>query len=142
MSGNRNVFRAGIIPYFILPDKTINFMFMQPSDPTYGGAEWQMAKGRVENDEDNMSTAIREGAEELGLREDNIKSIEELGLFLGRTTVYICEVFHQNKFDNFTFETGAVTWLTLNSFIEEGRSIHIPIVQEAYNIIMKSQDDS
>lgn len=139
MSGNRNVFRAGIIPYFLLPDKTINFMFMQPSDPKYGGSEWQMAKGRVEEDEENLFTAVREGTEELGLKESNIKSIEELGLFLGRTTVYICEVFSQDDFDAFTFETGAVKWLTYDEFVEEGRRIHIPIVHEAYNVIREEQ---
>lgn len=139
MSGNRNVFRAGIIPYFIQPDKTIIFMFMQPSDSKYGGSEWQMAKGRVEEDEENLSTAIREGTEELGLKESNIKYIEELGLFLGRTTVYICEVYSQKDFDNFTFETGAVKWLTYQEFVEEGRRIHIPVVYEAYNRIKDTQ---
>ena len=141
MSGNRNVFRAGIIPYFINPDKTIKFMFMQPSDSKYGGSDWQMAKGRVEGDDDNITTALREGGEELGLKESNIKLIQELGLYLGRTTVYICEVKDKDDFGEFTYETGQVTWLTAKEFTEIGRDIHQSIVQDALVRIKECLDE-
>jgi len=136
VSVNRNVFRAGIIPYIRTPENQIKFMFMQPSDPTYGGSEWQMAKGRVENDDDNFTTALREGAEELGLKESNIKSITELGLYLGRTTVYICEVTNIDDFDDYTFETGAIKWLSHDEFQQSGRQIHKPIVSDALKLIV------
>ena len=137
MSGiGKNIFRAGIIPFFVNEDGSIQFMFMKPSDPAYGGPDWQIAKGRVEGEDDNMTTALCEGAEELGLKESNIKSIQELGQYLGRTTVYICEVSDMDDFTDFTYETGAVKWMSANDFIKEGRDIHRDIVSDALNVIL------
>ncbi|QDJ96492.1 NUDIX hydrolase [Xanthomonas phage Xoo-sp13] len=110
-------------------------MFMKPSDPTYGGPDWQIAKGRVENDDSNLVTALREGAEELGLRESNIIEVQELGTYLGRTVVYLCRVVNKHDFDAFHFETGAVTWYTMQQFNEVGRDLHKRIVQDAEKAI-------
>lgn len=131
MSANQNIFRAGIIPYVYDANGTIRYMFMKPSDPKFGGPDWQIAKGRVENDDDNLTTALREGAEELGLKESNILDVTEIGVFLGRTCVFICHVRDQNDFDQFHYETGDVIWLTLEEFDQIGRDIHLPIVQAA-----------
>lgn len=138
MSANQNIFRAGIIPYFI-DGESVHFKFMKPSDPKFGGPDWQIAKGRVEGDDDNLATALREGAEELGLKESNITSITELGVYLGRTCIFICEVKDASDFDPFHYETGAVVWFTLNEFIRSnGRELHLPIIQDADRYI-KSQ---
>ena len=131
MSAKEPIFRAGIIPFVIEADGTARYMFMKPSDPDFGGPDWQMAKGRVENDDDNYTTAIREGREELGLKESNIIEVIELGVFLGRTCVFICHVRDKNDFDPFDDETGDVIWLTLEEFQQIGRKIHRHILVSA-----------
>lgn len=131
MSGNKNIFRAGIIPFIIDADEKIRFMFMKPSDPHYGGPDWQIAKGRVEGEDDNLSTALREGAEELGLKEDNIVCVYELGNYLGRTNIYVCHVKDKSDFTPFHFETGDVIWLTRSEFDTVGRDLHRHIVKDA-----------
>lgn len=142
MSGKEKVYRAGIIPYIYNSYGELTFMFMRPSDPTYGGSDWQIAKGRVEDDDDNISTAIREGAEELGLKESNIDTITELGVFLGRTSVFICKVYNTTDFNPFHYETGDTEWLTLDEFEHVGRELHYPIVQTAHDhiVLMDSSD--
>ncbi len=139
MSVNENIFRAGIIPYVYDTNGNIQFMFMKPSDPKFGGPDWQIAKGRVEGDDDNLSTAIREGFEELGLKESNIVNVVELGVFLGRTCVFICRVHDKNDFDQFHYETGAVIWLTVDEFKKVGRRLHLEIVEEADYYIRMSE---
>lgn len=143
MSGFREeVFRAGIIP-FIIKDGEIKFMFMKPSDPKFGGPDWQIAKGRVEGDDDNMTTALREGEEELGLKESNINYVSELGYYLGRTSVFVCNVIDMEDFGPFHYETGDVVWLTRKEFDQLGRSLHRPIVRDAEQFVIKNhfQDD-
>ena len=142
MSAKEPIFRAGIIPFVVEADGTARYMFMKPSDPEFGGPDWQMAKGRVENDDDNFTTAIREGKEELGLKETNIIEVIELGVFLGRTCVFICQVHDKDDFDPFDSETGAVTWLTHEEFQAIGRKIHrhILVSAETYVNIMTLVD--
>jgi 8-oxo-dGTP pyrophosphatase MutT (NUDIX family) len=135
VSVNKIIFRAGIIPYFINGD-SIQYKFMKPSDPKFGGPDWQIAKGRVEGDDDNLSTALREGAEELGLKESNIISVTELGVYMGRTCIFICEIKDIHDFNPFHFETGDVKWLTLNEYIlNNGRALHLPIINDAERYI-------
>ncbi len=132
MSGYEKLFRAGIIPFTVnYFDGSIRYMFMKPSHPDFGGPDWQIAKGRVENDDDNLTTAIREGQEELGLREDNIIDITELGMFLGRTVVFLAHVKNETDFDQFHWETGDVAWLSLEEFKQTGRKLHLPVLEEA-----------
>lgn len=135
MSAKSVIFRAGIIPYMITGD-VIKYMFMKPSDSTYGGPDWQIAKGHIEKDDpDSMSAAVREGMEELGLRESNISSIQELGSFLGRTNIFLCEVKDMNDFGDYHFETGGVIWLSAQQFHTMGRSLHRHIVDAAEKLL-------
>jgi 8-oxo-dGTP pyrophosphatase MutT (NUDIX family) len=127
--------RAGIIPFIKMGDN-IEFMFMKPSDPKFGGNDWQIAKGHIDGEEDALTAALREGHEELGLREDNIKSIKYIGEHLGSTKLFICEVYDKNAFDQFHYETGDIIWLTKDSFIEVGRDIHKKIIEMAYDAVM------
>jgi 8-oxo-dGTP pyrophosphatase MutT (NUDIX family) len=132
VSADYSKYRSGIIPYFVEEDGEVIYMFMRPSDPNYGGSDWQMAKGRFdEGENDPKEVAIREGSEELGLRRDNILSVTEVGKFLGKTFVYICEVKSIEHFDPFHFETGDTVWLTRDEFIEYGRDIHQALVRAA-----------
>jgi 8-oxo-dGTP pyrophosphatase MutT (NUDIX family) len=137
--GKKILFRAGMIPYLIEDDEVL-MMFMKPSDTMYGGDEFQMCKGVVEEDEDFRTAALRESAEELGLRNENILSVTELGNFLGRTTVFVAKVKDRVSFDPFHYETSDVTWLTCDEFLKIGRELHKEIIQLADQVIRKEED--
>lgn len=130
------VHRAGMIPYIIENDE-IKMMFMKPSNVEYGGNTFQIAKGKVEDGEDTEFAAIREAKEELGLFVGNVVRTEQVGLFMGRTTVYVCETKSIDMFGLPGDETSDVTWMTLKQFLEDGRDLHRPVVQAAYRTICR-----
>lgn len=127
-------YRAAIIPYYI-DKKQLKFMFMKPTDPKYGGPCAQLAKGRVEDNEDTLVAAIREGEEELGLKQENIDNLLPLGVFLGRTTVFLVRIKDPNNFGSFESETKETVWLTLEEFQKIGRDIHISVVEAAHSML-------
>jgi 8-oxo-dGTP pyrophosphatase MutT (NUDIX family) len=119
--------KAGIIPYVIENGKLL-MMFMIPSDPKYGGPRPQVAKGGIDEGEDVKSTAIREGIEELGLREDNIVNTQFVSKQQITTksqsyamTVFAAEVRDRKAFDKPHYETGKVLWLTTELYLQRGR---------------------
>lgn len=128
------IYRAAVIPY-IVEDGVIRMLFMSPSDTTFGGDAPQIAKGRIEIGETAEQTARREGHEELGLKESNIESFYELGVFLGRTTFYVAKVKDKADFDIPHFETKDTRWMTLEEFSIDGRDIHQAVVNTAVNFI-------
>lgn len=132
------VYRAGLIPY-VIEDNNIKMMFMVPSNAEYGGTVPQLAKGKVDPGEDTRAAAIREAKEELGLFYGNLLFLEELGTFLGRTTVYVGKIKDKNMFGEPSFETSKVLWLTLEEFLNQGRDLHKPIVKAAQRFIMKKE---
>ena len=127
---NKKIYRAGIIPYHIQEDN-IQMMFMLPSDTTYGGNCFQIAKGKQEEGENNEETAFREAKEELGLFKGNCTNIHKLGNFLGRTMIYVVEVADPNFFGDPHFETQETKWMSPEEFYSSGRDLHKPIVQAA-----------
>lgn len=129
------VFRAGTIPYYI-ENGVVQMMFMRPSNPEFGGDEFQLAKGRVEENESTRDAALREAKEELGLFLGNVSAVEEVGLFMGRTTVYVAKVIDKEMFGEPSFETDGVAWMTLEEFERSGRPLHRPVVRSAYHKIM------
>jgi len=139
MKGKKILYRAGMIPYLI-EDGEVLMMFMKPSETLYGGDQFQLCKGVVEDGEDNRTAALREGAEELGLRQENTLSVTELGNFLGRTTVYVAKVNNKTDFDVPHYETDEVTWLTCDQFMKVGRDLHKDIVQLAEQVIRKEEE--
>lgn len=123
------IWRAGLVPFFINEDGTIEMLFMIPSDQRYGGSDPQMAKGRIDDDEEPEQTALREAKEELGLIQGNILgSLEYFGVHLGRTHVYACEVKSKDRFGIFSGETEDTRWMTEGDFRKNGRDIHRDIV--------------
>lgn len=133
--GKKIVERAGLIPFHKKDDK-IYMMFMKPSDENFGGKEFQIAKGRVDPGEDTLTTAIREASEELGIKESNIKWVKKIGVFLTSMHVYVSEVHSMDDkdFNDYTYETGETTWLTLDEYLEIGRSLHSDIVKKCHNM--------
>lgn len=126
----KKVYRAGVIPYIIENDQ-IKMMFMKPSDPTYGGHYYQIAKGKREEGETDEEAAFREAGEELGLFAGNIVERTELGTFLGRTTVFLAKIKDKQMFGDPCDETGATKWLTPEQFNDQGRDLHKPVVKAA-----------
>lgn len=134
---NQPTRRAGIIPYYIKNNK-VYMLFQKPSNPDYGGPDLQIAKGRIDPGETSLQTAIREGHEEIGLRPSNYKNEPiYIGCYLTSMDMYIVEVEDQLDFDAPHFETGETRWMTIDDYKEEGRPLHLPIVQIAYNTIME-----
>lgn len=132
--------RGGVIPYYIKDDE-VKMMFMQPSDGKYGGKEFQIAKGKIDDGESVEDGAFREAAEELGLFLPNTKNRKHLGTFLGRMTIYIVEVIDPSadKFGDPVKETAAVKWMTPDEFQAEGRGLHKPIIRAALRSIERNQ---
>ena len=148
------IYRAGTIPY-IIEDGEIKGMYMKPSNPEFGGslvetvhpdgtttsefvAKWQIAKGKIEDtDESTQAAALREAKEEVGLFIGNIELVEEVGVFMGRTTVFVVKVKDKDMFGSPGYETEDVMWLTEEQFFNEGRSLHYPVVQAATRLIKK-----
>lgn len=136
MANDKKVYRAGTIPY-IVEDGVVKMMFMRPSDSEYGGDKLQLAKGKVEDGERTMDAALREAKEELGLFVGNVVRTEEVGVFMGRTTVYVAKIKDRIMFGEPSFETAETAWLTLDEFLAEGRELHRPVVQAAYDTIIE-----
>lgn len=136
MSNDKKVYRAGTIPY-IIEDDEVKMMFMRPSDPEYGGDKFQIAKGKVEEGESAVDAALREAKEELGLFVGNVIATEKVGVFMGRTTVFVAKVKNRTMFGEPSFETSDVAWMTLDEFMETGRELHRPVVQAAYDLIIR-----
>lgn len=126
----KKIDRAGFIPYFV-GDDSIQMLFMKPSDPKFGGPDFQIAKGKVDPGENAEQAALREAKEELGLFTGNVKNVVSLGKFLGRTTFFIGEVEDKQLFGDPDFETEEVRWMTVDEFMQHGRGLHKPIVKAA-----------
>lgn len=122
------IYRAGLVPYIIESGKIL-MMFMKPSDPAFGGDEFQIAKGKVEDEDDSFQdAALREAKEEIGLFEGNVIKTEEVGTFMGRTTVFVSKVKNKDMFGMPSFETGDVSWMTPEQFQLDGRILHRPVI--------------
>lgn len=134
----KKVNRGGLIPYTV-KDGEIYMMFMKPSRPKFGGDQFQIAKGKQEPNEDIAQTAIREAKEELGLFVGNIVNVDNLGVWLGRMTVFIAEIKDPAMFGDPTTpdEVGEVKWLSPEEFNNVGRGLHKPIVKAAARKIQK-----
>ena len=134
-----SVKRAAVIPYFVTEDGSVLMMFMSPSDSKYGGSDPQLAKGKVDpEDESIQDTAFREAHEELGLRKSNIHkdSVKFYGTILGNTDLFYCRVIDQTSFDEPNKKTKKTFWLTNEEFGLQGRPLHIDIVNEVSMQIM------
>jgi len=138
--------KAGIIPYYIDDDGLPEMMFMVPSDPTYGGPDFQIAKGFVDGNESIKNAAVREGSEELGLITSNIISISKIGskivtgdLDTYQMTVYVAEVSDPGNFGETDYETGDRAWLTMDEYAVKGKKSHLGFVSKANEFILRTK---
>ena len=133
--------KAGVIPYFN-GSNGIEMLFMIPSDPAYGGSDPQIAKGNVDDGETTQQAAMREGKEELGLLQSNVKLTTSVGTTvltgLNETynfSLFVAEVRNPRMLIGPHYETGKVLWLTIEEFKQTGRKEQLNFVQKAYQII-------
>lgn len=130
--------RAGIIPFVFNDDGAVEMYFMKPSFPHFGGDRFQIAKGKIEDGLSELETAIKEGSEELGLKQSNFCSpIHKLGTFMHGITIFFVQVKSQYDFDDPHFETGETRWMTAEQFEREGRELHRHVVDLAHQKILK-----
>lgn len=140
--------KAGIIPFYRRPDGTVIMQFMVSSDARYGGAAPQLSKGNIDPGEDVVTAALREGYEELGLKESNIIAnqmrVVHEGLFELKSTsydmtIFAAEVVDLSDFVDPHFETAYPVWMTRTQFAKYGRKQHREIVERAFQLVDDSQ---
>lgn len=135
------VYRAGLVPYTINEQGKIEMLFMRPTEHEYSGYVYQIAKGRVEDEDDSFEeAAIRESREELGVLVSNIMLTEEVGTFMGRTTIFVSKIKDKNLFGMPSFETESTRWMTLEEFATEGRELHRNVVSAVYRQIKRIEN--
>jgi 8-oxo-dGTP pyrophosphatase MutT (NUDIX family) len=143
MPEKKKLYRAGLIPYVVEQD-IVKMMFIVPDDPSgkYGGEMPQIAKGKIEDGETVLSAALREAKEELGLFTGNLEHTEEVGSFMGRTTVFVGKIKDTNLFGDPTTpnEVKDRVWLTLEQFLQQGRDLHKPVIKAAHRKICKIEN--
>lgn len=137
---NKNlIYRAGTIPY-IVENNQIQMLFMRPT-ADFTEFLYQIGKGKVEEeDETHLAAALREGKEELGLFVGNIILTEEVGIFMGRTTIFVNKIKNKDLFGLPSDETESTRWMTMEEFEIEGRPLHVPVVQSAIRLIQKIEN--
>lgn len=139
---SKKVTKAGVIPYCIRYG-VLQMRFMTPSDPDYGGTKPQIAKGCIDTGETAVVTALREGIEEVGLRQSNIIQLFRVGTFVATSSdgpdydliLFAAEVRSMSDFDTPHYETKEVSWLTMQDFLRWGRYEQREIVAAAANKI-------
>jgi len=131
--GNKKTHRAGMILYHLSENSdAFKMLFQRPATPKFGGDTFQLCKGKIEKNESELEAAIREAQEEVGLFVPNINGdIYSLGIFLGRTTVFVAEVNDPFMFGDPDSEVAETQWMTPSEFHKEGRLLHRPIVEAA-----------
>jgi 8-oxo-dGTP pyrophosphatase MutT (NUDIX family) len=137
-----NIAKAACIPYY-RDGNELKMLFMKPSDPKFGGTNFQCCKGNIDPGYSSEQTAIKEAEEELGLTEDNTKNLnfmfyDTLNYCDGRCCiiyVYSVEVIDPDKLKPFHYETGSVKWMNIKEISEELRFIQRSLVYRVYNRI-------
>lgn len=129
------ILKAGVIPYFLNGD-IIELYVLKSSNPNFGGPDWQIAKGHVDDGETPIDAAFREGAEELGLKKANFASskvtshvVDVEGLKLSYKMMFVAvEVKSKTDFDEPHYETGETKWMSLDEWAKIGRENQREIV--------------
>jgi 8-oxo-dGTP pyrophosphatase MutT (NUDIX family) len=134
--------KAGIIPY-IKEDGVVKMLFMKSSDARYGGPDPMISKGHVDEGESFAEAALREGEEELGLKQSNCDGSHwiawkgELSGYDARYPfhVFAAEVKDKEDFGKPHYETESTHWLSAEEFAQKGRKSQNAIVQSVAKAI-------
>ena len=120
--------RAGVYPVYTEADGQRYVYMMVPSQPKFGGTLPQMGKGGIDDGETPEEAAMREGYEELGLREGNIKSFYQIADESIKTrkggyqlTVFVAEVIDKDAFDPHGYEAKWSGWVEIDEALKVSR---------------------
>lgn len=136
-SGYEKRSRAGLIP-FMKDGGELMYLMMVSSDPKFGGPRPMISKGKIEEGETPLETAIREAEEELGFKQRNARGAI-LNVFDGRQelysgayhlSVYGVEIQDKYDFDKWCSETEYTLWTSLEEFKVKGRRDHVKFVEQ------------
>lgn len=135
--------RAGLIPYLRGEDGKLSYLMMVSSDPKFGGPRPMISKGKIEEGESPLVTAIREAEEELGFKQRNCRG-DYHEIFNGRVelysgaytlTVFGVEIQDRYDFDKWCDETEYTLWMTLDEFRQKGRRDHVRFVEDLERMV-------
>lgn len=141
---NRDL-KAGMLPYYI-SNGEVYFFFMKPSDPRYGGPNFQIAKGGVEKGDSIIKTAKKEAHEELGVTSSNLKNMKKVDVIKYDSDkwdlhydlhIFIAQVLNSKNMDKPHYETGATKWMKYSDAIKKVRRDQISTIKKAYREISK-----
>jgi 8-oxo-dGTP pyrophosphatase MutT (NUDIX family) len=104
--------RAASIIFHIDNEKVIHVLLVKPSDPAYGGPDFQIVKGVIDTGEISIVTAEREAEEEAGLNRSNLAWTQYITTF-GDCDLYALEVKSMEGFNQPDFEIAETRWFTL-----------------------------
>lgn len=133
--------KAGIIPFIITDGGVVEMLFMVSSDPKFGGPDPMCSKGHIDPGETPEQAAIREGIEELGLKESNFagepyhlmdQEIQGLCNSYG-LRMYAVQVKSKEDFDEPHYETERTEWMTWADYYQKGRKNQQVFVSELVN---------
>jgi len=136
-SGYEKRARSGLIPFMKEGDE-LKYLMMVCSDPKFGGPRPMISKGKIEEGEAPLETAIREAEEELGFKQRNARGAI-LPIFDGRQelysgayhlSVYRVEIQDKYDFDKWCDETEFTLWMSLEEFKVKGRRDHVKFVEQ------------
>jgi predicted NUDIX family NTP pyrophosphohydrolase len=123
--------RGAIIPYIII-DGECYIALMKPSDPKYGGPDFQIAKGVQEGDENITQTAIREGEQELGLKITNEPKLlwnnEKTGMNYFMVEMDKKVALHPQVNEDGIMETGEAKWFHISEAEKIIRDWQRPVI--------------
>jgi hypothetical protein len=131
--------KAGMVPYYKDKNNIYYFMFMRPSNPLYGGKQFQFAKGFCDDGMTPIKTAIKEGMEELGLIKSNISSIQYIGVEKVKgynLHLFGCNIIDKDFFIPPQYETGSIIWLTKEESLEQIRNCQKSLFTKLLNQIL------
>ena len=122
-----NTTRGALLPYY-RDTNVLRYLVHIPSDPKYGGTQWQLGKGKIDPGETAIQAAVREGFEELGIEQTNFKEEPKLFGTFKKVAAFVVEVIDCNDLVAPGSETLKVFWLTNDEFQQVGRDIHKYII--------------
>jgi 8-oxo-dGTP pyrophosphatase MutT (NUDIX family) len=104
--------RAASIIFHIDNEKVIHVLLVRPSDPLYGGPDFQIVKGILDRKESSMTAAEREAEEEAGLVKSNLLWTQYIATF-GFCDLYALEVKSMEGFNPPDYEIAETKWFSL-----------------------------
>lgn len=128
------IVKSGIIPIKI-EHGCVYAYTMIPSSPEFGGTSPQMAKGNVDDGENTIEAAIREGTEEIGLVKSNIKRMEKIGVayymdFGVQLHVFACVLHDNDDWDTPGYEAKSTQWVNITRNLDSVREQQRVIFRE------------